>query len=210
MWACGARVIGVSIRVMPRPAWPRSSLAAWAALSFVASLAGQDAPVRPAAVAGQFYSADPVKLRRSVEVLMARALPSQGGTAAVLIAPHAGLMFSGQIAADAYRQAAAATFETVVILGANHTTAGFTRVSVDARRDWQTPLGQVAVDRELGSALLAACRDCVVDEAVHAREHSVEVHVPFVQVLWPAAKILPVVVGAPDRGMTTRLGEALA
>jgi hypothetical protein len=162
------------------------------------------------AVAGQFYPSDPARLRRAIQTLMEKAAAPIGGAAQVLIAPHAGLVYSGQIAADAYRQATGSAFDTVVILGTNHTTAGFRKISVDARRDWTTPLGRVGVDRPLAEALLAACRDCVVDEAVHAREHSVEVHVPFVQVLWPAARILPIVVGSPDRAMTTRFGEALA
>ena len=176
----------------------------------VVTAAGQSVAVRPAAVPGQFYPSDPAKLRRAVEVLLAGAVAPQLDSVAVLVAPHAGLVYSGQIAADAYRQAAGSTFDTVVILGANHTTAEFRRASVDARRDWTTPLGRIQVDRQLGDALLAECQDCVADEAVHAREHSIEVQVPFVQVLWPAAKILPVVVGAPDRAMTTRVGEAVA
>ena len=130
--------------------------------------------------------------------------------ALALVVPHAGLIYSGQIAADAYRQADAADVETVVLLGANHTSALFNRVAVSPAKGFRTPLGTARVDQALGRALLAECRDCALNARVHADEHSVEVQVPFIQVAFPKAQIVPLVVASDDLAVCRRLGAALA
>jgi AmmeMemoRadiSam system protein B/AmmeMemoRadiSam system protein A len=166
--------------------------------------------VRPAAQAGRFYPGDAAKLRAAVTAFMKEAAPPRAAHPLALVVPHAGYVFSGQIAADAFRQAAGDPIETVVILGTNHTKAAFDEVGVSPAEAFQTPLGNAPVDGELRSRLLAECRDCVLDEGVHAKEHSVEVQVPFVQVVFPEARILPLVVGADDEGLCQRFGQALA
>jgi AmmeMemoRadiSam system protein B/AmmeMemoRadiSam system protein A len=166
--------------------------------------------VRPPAVAGQFYPSDPGRLRLAVQEFIKSAIPPATEKPLGIVVPHAGYIFSGQICADAFRQAGNHRYEVVVILGTNHTAAGFDRVSVQAKGGYQTPLGTVQVDEEVAAALLAEDSDCTSDIEPQKREHSVEVQVPFVQVLFPGARIVPVVVGAPDLSMCTRLGGALA
>ncbi|MDO8836702.1 MAG: AmmeMemoRadiSam system protein B [Vicinamibacterales bacterium] len=168
------------------------------------------APTRPAAVAGSFYPADSRKLRAAIDGYLRDAVPARPARPLVLIVPHAGLVFSGQIAADAFRQTAGHPVETVVILGANHTTAGFDRAAVYDGPDWETPLGRVVVDRTVAQAVVDARVGAVFDSGPHAREHSIEVHVPFVQALHPGAAIVPIVIGAPDPALCLRLGRELA
>ena len=172
--------------------------------------AGQAVPaVRPPAFAGQFYPADPAALRAALDGFLRDAVPPRVDGPVALVVPHAGYIYSGQIAADAYRQAAAMPVDTVVILGTNHTSGTFRRVSVYAGDGYRTPLGVARVDRELAS-LLVKEGGAVVDDSLHAREHSVEVQVPFVQRVFPGASIVPVVVGSPDPESCRRFGRALA
>jgi hypothetical protein len=165
--------------------------------------------IRPPAVAGQFYPADPAALRAALDGFMRDAVPARVDGPAALVVPHAGYIYSGQIAADAYRQAAAAPVDTVVILGTNHTSGTFHRVSVYDGEGYRTPLGVARVDRGLAAALVKEGGG-VFDRSLHAREHSVEVQVPFVQHVFPGASIVPVVVGSPDPESCRRFGRALA
>ncbi len=166
--------------------------------------------VRPPAVAGQFYPADPAKLRLAIQGFIKSAVQPAVENPVAIVVPHAGYIFSGQIAGDAYRQASDRSVEVAVLLGTNHTAPGFTKISLQAKGSYQTPLGTAAVDEEVAAALLAANPDCTPDTAPQSREHSVEVQVPFVQVLFPNARIVPVVIGSPDPNMCRRFGETLA
>jgi MEMO1 family protein len=171
---------------------------------------GGDSIPRPPAVANQFYPGDAVLLRKAVEQFLHDALPPTAETPQVLVVPHAGYIFSGQIAADAYRQAAGKDYDTVVILGTNHTVPGFHKVALSPSSGFQTPLGVMPVDVQAIQQLLKECSDCVADNAPHSREHSIEVQVPFIQVAIPKARIIPVVVGEPDLALCTRFGKILS
>ncbi len=166
--------------------------------------------VRPPSQAGRFYPASAAKLNAALEGFLKDAAPRRAGRVLGLVVPHAGYIYSGQIAADAFRQAAGQELTTVVLLGTNHTAAGFEKVGLSPARGFETPLGVAAVDVDLRAALLAECRDCVLDGHVHAEEHSVEVEVPFVQKVLPGARILPIVVGSEDLGLCQRFGVLLA
>lgn len=189
------------------------ALAAWTIVA-LACRAGAPArateQVREPAQAGGFYSADAERLTGAIAGFMKDAAPARVGRPIALVLPHAGYIFSGQIAADGYAQAAGQAYDTVVILGTNHTQAGFEKVGVSPATGFRTPLGVAQVDVGLVQALLAECRDCVLDAAVHEKEHSVEVQVPFVQHLFPAARIVPAVVASTDPGLSARFGAALA
>ena len=183
------------------------------ALLFVARPALPAGPpdnVRPPAVAGQFYPDSPEALKGAVRAFLRDALPRTAKRPIAIVVPHAGYIFSGQIAADGFKQTEGETYDVVVILGTNHTTPDFQRISVFNGRGFRTPLGVAEIDREVAAALLKADADCTVDERVHTNEHSIEVEVPFVQVLFPGARIVPVVVGSSEAGLCTRFGEALA
>jgi AmmeMemoRadiSam system protein B/AmmeMemoRadiSam system protein A len=166
--------------------------------------------IRPPAVAGQFYPSDPEKLRSAVEQFLKDSPELPMGKPIALLAPHAGYIYSGQICADAYRQVMGRSYDVVVILGTNHTMGNFSGVSLGSYDFFRTPLGDVPVDKAVVSALLAESKDCNQIRAVHTEEHSIEVQIPFVQVLFPQAKIVPAVIYPPDYRMCVRFGEALA
>jgi AmmeMemoRadiSam system protein B/AmmeMemoRadiSam system protein A len=184
--------------------------AAFLAIVAVSGCARSETDVRPPAVAGQFYPADANRLRLAIQGFMKDAVPVTVEHPIALVAPHAGYIYSGQICADAYRQAAGNQYELVVILGTNHTTPRFSGISVFTKGAYQTPLGNALVDETAARALLTQDHDCTSNVEAQVREHSVEVQVPFVQVLFPSAKILPVVIGEPDLTMCTHFGQELA
>jgi len=170
-----------------------------------------DADVREPAVAGKFYPESAPKLKLAIEKFLQDAVPVKAKETVGIIVPHAGYIYSGQICADAFRQVKDKRYDVIVILGTNHTNPGFEKISLYPGGGFRTPLGIAPIEREVVSQLLAADPgNCVLDKSLHAREHSVEVIVPFVQVVFPEAKIVPVVVGSPDVGMCTRFGQALA
>jgi AmmeMemoRadiSam system protein B/AmmeMemoRadiSam system protein A len=171
---------------------------------------GDEGFIRPPAVSGQFYPGNPSQLDGAVRSLLAEALPPRGERPIALIAPHAGYPFSGPIAADAFRQAAGYAYDLVVILGTNHTTEPFDGVSVFQGAGYRTPLGVVPVDQEAARALAKADPGFAYRPEADAREHSVEVQLPFVQILFPKAKIVAAVVGEADPALAARFGHALA
>ena len=168
------------------------------------------AAVRPPAVAGQFYPQEPAKLEAAVKAFLADAVPARGERPVALVLPHAGYVYSGQIAADGWRQAAGQAYDLVVILGTNHTTPGFSGVSVYPGAGFRTPLGVAEVDTAAAAALLATGGTVTSDTRVHEREHSIEVQVPFAQVVLPGVRILPVIVGTEDPLALARFVQTLA
>ncbi|MCP4755395.1 MAG: AmmeMemoRadiSam system protein B [Proteobacteria bacterium] len=192
-------VLACSLLIFPSP----NSTKAWGKQKFRAG-------IRQPAVAGRFYPLNPGKLTRAVDRFLEDAVKPQPGRPVAIIAPHAGYIFSGQIAADAFKQASEYEYDVIVLLGANHTTGEFAGVSVYPEGGYRTPLGTVEIDKDLAAKLIAAGEDFTFKEAVHAREHSIEVMVPFVQQLFPKTKILAAVVGTPDLDLCARFGDALA
>jgi AmmeMemoRadiSam system protein B/AmmeMemoRadiSam system protein A len=166
--------------------------------------------VREPAVAGTFYPAEPAKLRRAIHFYLDHAVEPDGNKPVAIIAPHAGYIYSGQICADAWRQARGHQYDVIVILGTNHTTAGFSGVSVIPGGVYRTPLGDAKIDGQVAAALSAAGPAFSYRAAVHRREHSVEVQVPFAQVLFPDTPLVAAVLGGAAPGMCDRFGRALA
>jgi hypothetical protein len=124
------------------------------------------------------------------------------------VVPHAGWMFSGPTAAKLFVCLARAGFETYVLLGAVHAWPG-RRAAVYPDGAWGTPLGDIAVDAELAAALLDKGEETVLaSTAAHDLEHSIEVQLPFIQLLAPSARILPVAV--PHIAGVLRVGRAVA
>ncbi|ANK82801.1 MAG: hypothetical protein TEF_19865 [Rhizobiales bacterium NRL2] len=154
--------------------------------------------IRPAAVAGAFYPGGREALMQSVDGLLAEAESRMAGPVPVpkaIIAPHAGHVFSGAVAASAYARVAQEPkrFSRVILLGPAHRVAfrGFALPSVDA---FDTPLGPVKLDREILDRL-AARPDAEIRDDAHAQEHSLEVHLPFLQRVLGDFTLVPVVVG---------------
>ena len=157
-------------------------------------------PRRPA-VAGQFYEGDATALARQVESCFTDArgpgsLPdpqrSSTRTVRAVVVPHAGYIYSGPIAAHAYRLVAAdRPPKTVLILGVDH--YGMSAGSALSERPWLTPLGPTPVDLDLVAALRQGPVD--VNEEAHRREHSIEVQLPFLEYVLPHPQFVPLMVG---------------
>ncbi len=159
---------------------------------------------RPAAVAGTFYEGDPAALTSDVERMLAAAQPVDppSGRLRGLIVPHAGHIYSGPVAATGYRllrleAAAASPVRRVVLLGPDH-FVGIRGMAVPTVERFRTPLGTIPLDESLRTAALSV-PGVRGDDAAHAREHSLEVQLPFLQrVLTTGWTLLPVVVGATE------------
>jgi len=170
-----------------------------------------DADVREPEFAGKFYPDSASKLKLAIEKFLQDALPVKVEKPVAMVVPHAGYIYSGQICADGFKQAAIQKYDVVVILGTNHTTPHYQKIALYPGSGFRTPLGVAPIDRDVVSALLKADPDdAVLDKSPHGSEHSVEVLVPFIQVVFPNAKIVPLVVGSPDLEICTRFGQALA
>ncbi|HEY7170513.1 MAG TPA: AmmeMemoRadiSam system protein B [Vicinamibacterales bacterium] len=166
--------------------------------------------VRKPAVAGTWYSDSPEALAADVDRYLAAvdAAPPLDDLVA-LVAPHAGLMYSGPVAAYAYRQMRGRSPKLIVLVGPSH-FVGFDGVAVYRHGGFASPLGIAEVDEASAAALIAASPVCREHAAAHAREHSLEMQLPFVRRLAPDAKILPLVMGWQTDQTARALGEALA
>ncbi|MBW1644868.1 MAG: AmmeMemoRadiSam system protein B [Deltaproteobacteria bacterium] len=152
----------------------------------------QGTPRRPV-VAGAFYPAEPHQLRAEIERYLAAARRQElPGEVVGLVSPHAGYVYSGPVAASAYRQVAGEVYDLVVVVSPSHRTyfAGF---SVYSAGDYLTPLGEVPVDLELARRLQAEYDGFHFVPQAHAGEHALEVQLPFLQVALPAFRLLPLI-----------------
>ena len=159
--------------------------------------------VRPPAVAGLFYPADPVRLRAEVSGLLAEAEAAApaGLRPKALVAPHAGYAYSGAVAAAAFAtlgERAARVIRRVVVIGPSH-HAAFRGIAAPTAEAFATPLGRVPVDRE-ALAGLAGLRFVGLADEHHAPEHALEVELPFLQLRLGAFAAVPLLVGeaAPE------------
>lgn len=166
--------------------------------------------VRTAAVAGQFYPADPSELRATVGRLISEctADPVPGAPVA-LISPHAGYIYSGRTAAECFRTLKGRTPEIVAIISPSHREY-FEGISVYRGSAYVTPLGPVAVDAETRDALAKNDAWIFTSEAGHGGEHALEVQLPFLQVVLGEARIVPIVMGDQRPGYCRHLGHRLA
>jgi AmmeMemoRadiSam system protein B len=169
--------------------------------------------VRRPAVAGSWYPADARRLRAEIHAYLASVSPdrhsTQAGPPCALIVPHAGLMYSGPVAAHAYRLLENQAFDVIVLIGPSHFVP-FDGVSVWPDGHFETPLGSLRVDGDTASTLMASCPIVHHQPQAHAREHSLEMQLPFLAALVPEVPIVPLVMGHQTRDTAMTLGEALA
>jgi len=156
--------------------------------------------IRVPAVAGEFYEDTEDNLRREIERSFLHRLgpgriPEEKGTNRALkavISPHAGFIYSGPVAAHTF----SAIFEdgepeVFVILGPNHRGSG-ADIAVWNKGSWKTPLGEVKVDEKVAAEIINQSEYAKSDEQAHKLEHSIEVQLPFLQILFPNAKFVPI------------------
>jgi len=175
----------------------------------VRAVSTEDTLIREPVFAGQFYPDDPMQLRAEV----ARCLASEAegdeaaGEAVAVVVPHAAYMYSGRIAGAVY--ATARLPERLVILCPNHTGRG-KPVAIMSRGGWRTPLGVAPIDETLADRILSRCPMARVDDEAHLREHSLEVQLPFLQVIRQEPRFVPICVGTTSLPDLVALGLGLA
>jgi AmmeMemoRadiSam system protein B len=168
--------------------------------------------VREPAVAGRFYPGSAAQVARDVALLYrdAGGAGAPGEPAVAVMCPHAGWVYSGQLAARTL--AAVRVPERVVVMCPNHTGRG-ARVAVMTEGTWRLPGAAVEIDGALARAILAEAggvRGARADEAAHAQEHAIEVLVPLLLARQPALRMVPIVVGGLDADECAELGRAIA
>jgi MEMO1 family protein len=166
--------------------------------------------LRRAAVAGSWYPGTASAINAEVGSYLdaARAAPPPGRLVA-LVSPHAGLRYSGPVAAHGYGLLeGVAEGLTVVMVGPSH-RAAFDGVALHLHGAWETPLGRAAIDEEIAQAILDADRVVFEDPDVHRDEHSLEMQMPFLQRLVPGLRIVPILMGSQSRREVEALGAAL-
>lgn len=160
-----------------------------------------------------WFPGDPEKLAAMVDSYLAEAEKDAEkieGEPIALIVPHAGYIYSGWVAAYAYRQIEGLDYDTVVVIGDTHARGGTAPIAVWARGAYETPLGAVPVDEEVAAALLAADARILFDRAGHESEHPVENQIPFLQrVMSSDFKVVPIVLHDDSLEVAEVLSQAL-
>lgn len=168
------------------------------------------AAVREPAVAGQFYPGTPNELSGYVDGLLTQTPPQKSeGEPVAFIAPHAGYPYSAPVQAYVYKSIQGKQYQTVVIIGTAHSPVS--KAALIAKGSFKTPLGEVPIDEEMAAALLKQNPGLFEEnESAHAREHSVEVQLPFLQRVLKDFKIVPMVIGDSGFQDLMKTGDAVA
>lgn len=149
--------------------------------------------IREPAVAGSWYPGRPEVLSRDVRGYLEKAKGERvEGEIVALISPHAGYVYSGQVAAHAYKMVEGRSFDSVVVVAPSHYVS-FRGVSLYDRGGYRTPLGVVPVDMELSRKMIEKGRGIQFLPEAHAKEHSLEIQLPFLQIALGSFKLVPVV-----------------
>jgi AmmeMemoRadiSam system protein B len=180
------------------------------------------ADLRRAAVGGSWYPGSRAALVAAVERYLREAgsQPPAGTSAGRpggdtargligLIAPHAGLMYSGPVAAHAYRLVEPGAFDVAVLVGPSH-FVGFDGVAVYGAGGFETPLGIARIDADIAADLIRVCPVVRENGVPHSREHSLEMQLPFLQHVAPDVRIVPLLMGYQTAATSEALGAALA
>ena len=171
--------------------------------------------IRSPAVAGQFYRSTSEELKKQVEESFAHSVGPQSGPRCDkedqrlhgAVVPHAGLPFSGPVAAHSYNKLAQCRQpDTIVIIGPNHRGGG-SPISVAPHEKWRTPFGEVSIDQQLRNAVIKQTA-AEADPIGHTGEHSVEIQLPFIQYIVDSEiQILPIVLSDQSKQITKEFGE---
>ena len=160
--------------------------------------------IRSPYVAGQFYPGEQEKLENSVIENLTICTKED---ALAIIVPHAGYIYSGKVAGSVYSRVHIP--ENIILIGPNHTGLG-APASIMCDGTWQTPLGDLEINEELAGRLLEASTNLTEDVAAHLKEHSLEVQLPFIYLLNPNTRIVPITVMTSDFDECSEIGGAIA
>ena len=143
--------------------------------------------LRKPAVDGSFYPASPEMLGKEVRALITEEVEKEHALG--VVSPHAGYVYSGKVAGEVL--SAVTITSTVIVLGVNHRGIG-SKASIITSGQWETPLGLIDIDGALAGSILKKSSVLADDPDAHAYEHSLEVQLPFLQVLRPEFKLVPI------------------
>ena len=158
---------------------------------------------------GTWYPGSADALAAAVDRQLERTSRDLPGDLVALVAPHAGLVYSGPVAAHAYRLVRARTFDVAVLVGPSHFVS-FEGVSIVRSGGFETPFGVANIDDRSASELMSATSVVREHPAAHVREHSLEMQLPFLKRLAPGLPIVPLVMGHQTDETARALGDALA
>jgi len=164
--------------------------------------------IRESIAAGSFYPGDPDTLRRQINKFLDNTELSKIEDIKSIVCPHAGYIYSGQVAAYSYRQISGKKFESIFIIAPSHSEY-FDFVSIFNGDAYRTPLGLAYVDKERSKILADKCSCIELSQHGHRDEHSLEVQLPFLQVLFDDIKIVPIVIGQQNSQNIKELGNTI-
>ncbi|MBU1852693.1 MAG: AmmeMemoRadiSam system protein B [Candidatus Omnitrophica bacterium] len=174
------------------------------------SSSSSEEPRRPA-VSGAFYPADEARLKEMLNGFLAdvRKHDIEGRILAIVV-PHAGYVYSGQVAAYGFKQLEGRKVSSAILICNSH-TARFPGIAIDGYSTWKTPLGLIALDKEIGDKIVRTDSIFQYNSPVHERDHTIEVQLPFLQtVLDGDFKIVPMLFGNSYDDSYKKLAQALA
>ncbi|MCD6570591.1 MAG: AmmeMemoRadiSam system protein B [Deltaproteobacteria bacterium] len=155
-------------------------------------------PVRPSPIAGSWYPGYPDILKGDIGAYLDHAsIPEIPARPVAIISPHAGYVYSGPVAAHAYKTLMGYDYSTVVVISPSH-RAYFPFISIWGDGAYETPLGQVPVDEELCTALVKSSTFIREEKRPHLAEHALEIQLPFLQVVLKLFKLCPVIMGQQE------------
>jgi AmmeMemoRadiSam system protein B len=167
-----------------------------------------EGPVRKSVVAGSWYPGDPEALKKDISRYFSSArIPDIADKPVSVISPHAGYMYSGHVAACAYKTLLNRTYSTVVVISPSH-RAYFPFISVWPKGAYETPFGLIEIDEALCSRLLSS-GDIQDNASPHAGEHALEIQLPFLQHVLQTFKLCPLIMGMQDLSLCESLAESL-
>lgn len=164
--------------------------------------------VRLPALAGSWYPDAEAPLRAAVSSHLAAVRDTLAGNPVAIIVPHAGLAYSGPVAAHAYRSVMGKAYDVVVLVGPSHHFS-FDGVAIYPNGVFETPLGPVPIASKVADRLMGV--PCIrTHPAAHNREHSLEMQLPFLRCVLPKCPIVPLIIGRQDRETILALADALS
>ncbi len=163
-------------------------------------------PIRKAQVAGTFYPESPIELQNKVEQMLSQQNPLGIKNICGLVVPHAGYIYSGQIAAKAYKQIDSAVYDNVFIISPSHFDY-FDGCSI-FNGNYESPLGLIKVNSEIIEKI-AGFEGMQISHLGHQNEHSLEIQLPFLQQLIPGFSLVPIVMGSQNYETADKLARAI-
>jgi AmmeMemoRadiSam system protein B len=204
---------GFEVNLMKRFLLPTFAVACFLISQFPAGNAlaedGQDKDVRSPVLAGTWYPGNPEVLRQTINDYLSKATPPAAeGKVVTMIVPHAGYVYSGQVAAYSYKLVQRTAPKTVFLIGPSH-RVGFRGFSVSRYSGYKTPLGVAPVDTDLAKKMISINPQMKWVAQADAQEHSLEIQIPFLQSVLKEFRIVPIIMGEQDIETCTLLANSL-